>query len=253
LTEQTGSGAGINCSLNDCDHGTHVAGIAAGHEYSGISFSGVAKAAHIIPMQLYSQATGTSKCTDDPLHPDSGPCIVAEDRDIISAMDQVLVLKDSYNIAAVNLSLGSGQYDHICDYDDDTNMAYKIAIDDLRNAGIATVVSSGNEGFTDSVDSPACISSAISVGATTKYDRVPSYSNSASFLSLLAPGGDGSSSIGDIYSSVPLSTGMTFSYEAGTSMATPHVSCLCRAQTAVANRQCGRYFVDIKIIRRSRQ
>jgi subtilisin family serine protease len=47
LEEQTGAGAGVNCplSVDGCDHGTHVAGIAAG---DGASFSGVAKGADII-------------------------------------------------------------------------------------------------------------------------------------------------------------------------------------------------------------
>jgi len=39
-----------------CDHGTHVAGIAAG---KSASFSGVAKDANLIAMQVFSR-TGTS-------------------------------------------------------------------------------------------------------------------------------------------------------------------------------------------------
>lgn len=61
---------------------------------------------------------------------------------------------------------------------------------------------------------PGCISSAVSVGSTTKTDQVSSFSNSASFLSLLAPGSS-------INSSVP---GNQFAVFNGTSMATPHVA-----------------------------
>jgi serine protease len=85
----------------------------------------------------------------------------------------------------------------------------------LRAANIATVVASGNEGFTDGLSEPACVSSAISVGNTTKSDTVNPNSNSASFLSLLAPGTS-------IVSSVPSFPGVA--QLTGTSMAAPHVA-----------------------------
>jgi subtilisin family serine protease len=76
------------------------------------------------------------------------------------------------------------------------------------------VIASGNNGFSDSMSSPGCISSAVSVGSTTKSDTLSSFSNSASFLHLLAPGSN-------INSSVP---GGGFEVMNGTSMATPHVA-----------------------------
>lgn len=80
--------------------------------------------------------------------------------------------------------------------------------------GIATVISSGNNGYTDSMHAPACISSAVSVGSTGDTDAVSWFSNSAPSLSLLAPGEA-------VYSSVP-SGG--FTHFQGTSMAAPHVA-----------------------------
>src|SRR5262249_342107 len=59
-----------------------------------------------------------------------------------------------------------------------------------------------------------CISSAVSVGSSTKSDQVSSFSNSASFLDFLAPGSS-------ITSSVP---GGGFATLSGTSMAAPHVA-----------------------------
>jgi subtilisin family serine protease len=90
----------------------------------------------------------------------------------------------------------------------------KAAIDNLRAAGIATVIASGNNGYCGAISTPACISSAISVGATDDDDAVAYYSNSASFLNLLAPGSV-------IYSSIPWEG---YAYKEGTSMATPHVT-----------------------------
>ena len=101
----------------------------------------------------------------------------------------------------------------------DTN-PLKPLIDQLRNASIATVIAAGNGARTDTgvfvpgIASPGCISSAVSVGATTKGDQIAAFSQTAPFLSLLAPGVD-------ITSSVP---GGGFLALNGTSMATPHVA-----------------------------
>src|SRR5204863_97317 len=54
--EQIGAGAGAPCPLPDCLHGTHVAGIAAGHDASGLhTASGVAKGAQVIAVQVFSK------------------------------------------------------------------------------------------------------------------------------------------------------------------------------------------------------
>src|SRR3989441_1055210 len=107
------------------------------------------------------------------------------------------------------MSLGGGSFSAACDAEPE-----KAIIDTLRSAGIATVVASGNDGSPTTLSSPACISSAVSVGSTTKSDAVSSFSNVAPFMSLFAPGED-------ILSSV---TGGGFAMLSGTSMATPHVA-----------------------------
>jgi subtilisin family serine protease len=107
------------------------------------------------------------------------------------------------------MSLGGGQYTTYCDSD-----TRKTAIDNLRAANIATVISSGNSYYTAAMGAPACISTAVSVGATTKSDVVSSFSNSADILNLLAPGSD-------ILSSIP---GGSYASWDGTSMAAPHVA-----------------------------
>ncbi len=191
--ESTAAGSGTYCSLslNGCDHGTHVAGIAAGRN---ATFSGVAREADIIAIQVFSNF---------------GSDVLSWTSDQILGLQRVYALRNTYSIASVNMSLGGGSNTSYCD-----GASQKPAIDALRSAGIATVIASGNNSYTGSISSPGCISSAVSVGSTTKADEVSSYSNSADILSLLAPGSG-------INSSVP---GTTYEAWSGTSMATPHVA-----------------------------
>jgi len=210
---QVGAGAGVNCSTTivGCDHGTHVAGIAAGNGTgAGVAFSGVAKDADLISIQVFSQFNG-STCNPLP-----SPCILSFTSDQIRGLEQVYALSSQYAMASANMSLGGGKYTAPCDGD-----SRKAIVDNLRSIGIATVIAAGNDGAPDGLAAPACISSAVSVGATTKSDAPAAYSDSSPFLSLLAPGGNATGGSGDIYSSVP---GGGFAYKAGTSMAAPHVS-----------------------------
>jgi subtilisin family serine protease len=87
-------------------------------------------------------------------------------------------------------------------------------IDQLRTARIATVISSGNNSSSTGVSVPGCITTAITIGNTTKTDIVAGTSNSAAVVDLLAPGTS-------INSSVP---GGGFAQMTGTSMAAPHVA-----------------------------
>lgn len=203
VAEATGTGTGLPCAISgDCDHGTHVAGIAAGRAEN---VAGVARDANLIAIQVFSRFDSSTSCGG------SAPCAMAFTSDIIKGLQRVYELSSSYRIAAVNLSLGGGRYTSSCD---SNNSSTKAAIDLLRGAGIATVAASGNEAYTNAIGSPACISSAISVGSVSDTTGgVSAFSNSSSLLNLLAPGGG-------ITSSVPGSTYETWS---GTSMATPHV------------------------------
>lgn len=207
-TSQTGSGAAVPCSssLSECFHGTFVAGIAAGN--SATYLPGFARGADIIAVQVFHEDNTASDCT-----PSSTPCVVASDSDIISGLEYVYSLRDTYEIAAVNLSLGGDGYtsQSSCDAD---NSEYESEFGTLLSAEIAPVVASGNDGSSDSIEAPACVSGAISVGSTNDSDQVSSFTDSASFLSLLAPGES-------VTSSVP---GGGISTDSGTSFATPAVS-----------------------------
>jgi subtilisin family serine protease len=214
--ESTATDSGVNCDLtiDGCDHGTHVAGIAAGKDPGGLGFSGVAREANLIAIQIFSRFDSTTYCGG------STPCALSWDSDILKGLERVYALSGTHTIAAANLSLGGETYTSqaACDA---AYPAYKTAIDNLRSARVATVIAAGNDYSSNSIEAPGCISSAISVGSTldggwsaTPVDAVSSFSNSASFLSLLAPGQY-------IVASVP---GGGYANWGGTSMATPHVA-----------------------------
>ncbi|MBX3084693.1 MAG: S8 family serine peptidase [Anaerolineae bacterium] len=204
----TGTGAGVNCdiSISGCEHGTHVAGIAAGKDYSGgPGYSGVGRGAHIIAIQVFSKFTTSGFCGA------TVPCVLSYSNDQLAALQYIYTtLRVGLNVSSLNMSLGGNtKFTSACD----TN-SLKSAIDNLRAVNIATVIAAGNNGFTDGLSAPACISTAISVGATNDADAVASFSNRASFMSIYAPGVS-------IDSSVPNNT---FANLQGTSMAAPHVT-----------------------------
>jgi subtilisin family serine protease len=209
------------CPAGECDHGTVVAGIAAG---TSASFSGVARDAKIIAIQVFSAFNSIANCGS------SKPCALTYTSDQILGLQQVYALSRSYPIAAVNMSLGSGQYTNqaTCDA---ANSSIKAMIDTLRSVNIPTIIASGNDGYKNGLSAPACISTAISIGATfnvagynnncagnnlgiSSVDAILCESNSASFLNLLAPGAE-------ITSSVP---GGAYTTWFGTSMAAPQVA-----------------------------
>jgi subtilisin len=204
LEQQIGPGSAAPCPLSDCIHGTHVAGIAAGNGTpAGQPFSGVARGAALMAVQVFSRITDPESCGG------LAPCAGAFTSDLIAALEYVYAAAAAHNIASVNMSLGGASFTPPCD-----DEPYKPIIDNLRAVGIAAAVASGNSGSTSQLSTPACVSSAISVGSTSKTDVVSWFSNVAPSLSLFAPGES-------ITSSVP---GGVYIALSGTSMAAPHVA-----------------------------
>jgi subtilisin len=206
----TVTGSGVPCNANGCDHGTHVAGIAAGGSTGG--FAGVAPGAGIMAIQVFSQFSDAFLCQ---LAGDPPPCALAFTSDVLAGLQHVYSQRSLFNIAAVNMSLGGQTSATPCNTDPRASI-----IRSLKTANIATVVASGNDSQGNRIAAPACVPDAVSVGSTgdgsggSTTDEVSLFTNSATFLSLLAPGSM-------INSSIP---GGGFAQFQGTSMATPHVS-----------------------------
>lgn len=196
-----------------CGHGSHTAGIAAGGDAN--TFDGVARGANLIAIQVFTRFDNFDGCGG------SGTCVMSYVTDQLLGLDYVYTtLRPVYSLAAVNMSLGSGQYTTPCDSD-----PRKPAIDNLRAAGIATVIAAGNSNYRNALASPACISTAVAAGGVTDTDNPPADAvlyNLHSLVDVLAPARTvTASTVGGGYVAM-----------SGTSMAVPHVAgafALCKS------------------------
>jgi|GEM_PF-1970457 len=165
----------------DCrGHGTHVAGIVAGTIY------GVAKKATIVPVRVLD-CDGSGWVSD-----------------AIAGLDWVANDHIS-GPAVVNMSAGGS-----------ASAALDAAILRVVNDGVTVVVAAGNETADACTRSPARVSQAVTVGATTSTDARASYSNFGTCLDLFAPG----SAISSAWHTSATATNTI----SGTSMASPHVA-----------------------------
>jgi subtilisin family serine protease len=188
-----------------CEHGTHVAGIGAGANGTdaGVTFSGVAPGATIIPVKVTSRVKFAPQC----FQAGDNLCPVPYTADVIAGLNFVHKLADA---DVVNMSLGSGSFAGPCG---GNQFAFLVAVMQLVADGTAVVASSGNSGSKSGIGSPACVQGVISVGRTSDNDVVHASSQSASFLSLLAPGTNVRSSVAGAFGNM-----------SGTSMSAPHVA-----------------------------
>lgn len=194
---------------NDCpgqSHGTSVAGIVAGN---GGGVTGVAPNADLVVLKIQS----SSICGQSAL-----------DGDLVAAIDWVVSNRSALNIGVLSMSLGGGAFSTVSACENDSPALTNV-LDAAESAGIVTFAASGNDGLCQQMGQPACIGSVISVGAsydadvgnpgycvspnacvatsfnsacapsgreaafegTTFADKVTVYSNSTSFLDILAP------------------------------------------------------------------
>ena len=202
----------LNVADNLCFHGTHVAGIAAGNATGttpGAPGDGVAPDARIMAIQVFTRFNSAGTCSPSP-----APCVLSYNSDQLLGLQRVAAIESGgsllpRHVVSANESIGGGSSTVACDGD-----ARKAAIDALVSLNIATTISAGNNGFLNAVGAPACISTAVTVGATTDADAVAGFSNRGSLLDVFAPGVSIDSSVPDD----------TYGNLQGTSMAAPHVA-----------------------------
>ncbi|MEE8116424.1 MAG: S8 family serine peptidase, partial [Gemmatimonadales bacterium] len=181
--------------MDDHGHGTHVAGIAAGH---GSEVIGVAPEAQLLGFKVLS-AGGWGSFSD----------VIAGIERAVDP-DQDPNTDDAADV--INLSLGGPG-----DPDDPVSQA----IDNVTAAGIVAVVAAGNSGAYQTIGSPGTARTAITVGATTKSDDIAWFSSRGPNTKTMSIKPD-LAAPGYSISSAALGGG-TIAFS-GTSMATPHVA-----------------------------
>ncbi|MFJ6939429.1 S8 family peptidase [Streptomyces sp. NPDC101132] len=168
-----------NTAQDGHGHGTHVAGTVGGTSY------GVAKKVKLVGVRVLDN---------------SGSGTTAQ---VVAGIDWVT--QNAVKPAVANMSLGGG-----------ADSALDTAVRNSIASGITYAVAAGNESTNASTKSPARVTEAITVGATTSSDAKASYSNYGTVLDLFAPG----SSITSAWNSGDTATNSI----SGTSMASPHVA-----------------------------
>ena len=188
-SEQSGAGSAVT----QAPHGNHVTGIIVSKGL--IAPMGVAPGAKVVAVKVLN---------------DHNRGFLG---DWIAALEWIAM--EHPEVQAINMSLVSDSvFSATCDDADSYNMGFAQVFGALRARGTLTFVAAGNGGRTKAIASPACISSAVSVGAVLKDDEVWLASDSDADLDLLAPG------VGIVSTGL----GQSLATMSGTSMATPHAT-----------------------------
>jgi len=181
-------------------HGTHVAGTVAGKKY------GVAKKANIVAVKvLRSNGSGTMsdviKGIEFAVQHHNERVEEAKKLNEEAGEDGEKIIVRS----AGNMSLGGGR-----------SRALDRVVDAAVRAGIQFAVAAGNDGMDACNYSPAAAKNAITVGATTKEDRMAWFSNHGECVDVFAPG--------HYITSTWIGSNVATNTISGTSMASPHVA-----------------------------
>ncbi|MHB1355071.1 MAG: S8 family serine peptidase [Anaerolineae bacterium] len=173
-------------------HGTHTSGIAAGVANNG-GIMGVAPRAKIMPVKVLSDAGSGSS----------------------TYIANGIIWAVNHGAKVINMSLGSVV----------NNSTIRAAVVYAYTSSVAIIVSAGNCGGTNYAANgclyrnqwsyPAAYTEVIAVASTDSNDQRSSFSTSASYVDVAAPG---SSIVSSYY------TGTLYASMSGTSMAAPHVA-----------------------------
>ena len=214
----TGPGAsaprGSSIHLFKHNHGSHVAGIAAGAD-------GIAPAANIISVQTHSEQQWQCKNAEERKSYSCGGNLCCKtfisNNDTARAYNYLIdLVKKGTKIDAVNMSYGdSTEYKNAQDCAQKKPQQKKF-MDRLVANGMLPVASSGNEKFNNGIVAPACHSGVYAVGGlgSFKTPKLRGSSNHSRLVDITAPGTD-------IWSA---NNGTGVMKMSGTSMAAPMVT-----------------------------
>ncbi|MDE5939737.1 MAG: S8 family serine peptidase [Lachnospiraceae bacterium] len=180
IRENINKVTGADSAEDGYGHGTHVAGIIGAAANNGRGGCGIAPEAEIYNIRVMD---GKGKGTD---------------ADIIAGLTAAI----EQDVDVINMSLGGPGYNGI----------YQAKINEAYEAGIAVIVSAGNDGVSN-INYPACYDHVICVAATDTNNSRAVFSTYGSWVDLSAPGEN------------ILSTYKTgYAFMSGTSQACPVVS-----------------------------
>ena len=180
-----GSSLSKSSASDDCDHGTHVAGIIAAGLNNGVGVVGLAQRAFIRPVKVLSN-TVLNGCSGS----------------VASVAEGIAWAADHAHI--INLSLGSTE----------PSSAERSAVNYALSLGPVVVAAVGNHNPGPNVANyPAAYTGVVGVAAVDAGWKPASFSNTGSSVDVAAPGVN-------IVSTIPGG----YEYMSGTSMATPYVS-----------------------------
>lgn len=184
--KQTGKGSAAPVDW----HGSHVAAIAAG---KATDIIGVAPDAKIIAINVFDKDQSSSETS------------------LINALNWIKSIASNYNIAAVNMSLGTSRiYKSTCDT---VSPSMTKSIHDLYSLNIPVVAAAGNS-YSLGMSNPACISKVISVAAMSTNGRITAFSNVSKDTTFAAPG----------FQIKSVGSPDGYRLASGTSMSAPHVA-----------------------------
>jgi subtilisin family serine protease len=154
--------------MDETGHGTMVAGMIASKQFSygGFKYRGIAPGAKIVALRIEDNS--------DYL-PDSR---------IEQALQWVISHRKQYNITAVNMSLGDGDYERKF-----TRGPYGDELATLRKMGVFITAASGNDGVgSPGINYPAADPNVVGVGSVDGRDMISGFTSRAADLDLLAAG-----------------------------------------------------------------
>src|ERR1051325_11578819 len=154
--------------MDETGHGTMVAGMIASKafSYGGFKYRGIAPGAKIVALRIEDNS--------DYL-PDSR---------IEQALQWVIKHQKQYNITAVNMSLGDGDYPRKF-----TRGPYGDELATLRKMGVFITAASGNDGIsTPGINYPAADPNVVGVGSVNGSGMISDFTSRDSALDMLAAG-----------------------------------------------------------------